>query len=544
MSSGTPTAPRIVAYFFLAILGLAFCSLFSPLTFGTVQEIPQSPSWGDPVFVHGVPVIRVPSFVVDSYGNVHIVYCDKVGDLLDVFYITVKDGVCSEPVNLTGYPSLKESVVVAMDSAGILYTAFLDNRMGRWQVFLLNVNDSHLIQITDTDTHKEDVSITTEGNKVIITWTALEEGIPRVFLAVIDSGNILVKKCISHNYPSTKSSAAADEERIHVFYLEKHVYDHIMYAQFNFSGESVAVHDLGECIHLDPVMLGIFKGPQFVGNDRIACVWSDARTGSQNLYYTELKKTGEITREPEKLTQYSAGVWSWMPSVADQNGIIHIVYVNNGFGTRLFHAKIKDDYEELGTVTSRTERATAPSLVCDDKGFLHCVYVRFRGDRNYDLVYRNTYPSEKKEIPFSERMEESSIRYLYSFILSFLFAFPLTVGYNFVGMVLLVVGFFAFRFFKPRNIFKKVKGYEYYVLILCISVFFLLRGIVEYSFLALVVYERSFVFYGVVLSAGASLFFKYLLRNRFDLETRILLSGLLFLYSYTFFLLLPIIPHI
>ena len=540
MRSGSPAGYTIVVYFFVITVVLAFLSFASPVTFGAVREIPQSPLWGDPVIVDEIsPVVRIPSCVIDSEGIAHVVYCDKNNGYTDIFYTTVKDKTVSEPQNLTGYPSLKESVVACMDSAENVYTAFLDNRNGRWQVFLLEVNGGNMVQITDTDTHKEDVSMTIHDDTVMITWTEVDNGLPQIFMALYDSHNTFVTN-ISREYPSTKSSIYCDGEKIHVVYLEKRVYDHVIYMQMTLSGEQNMFEDLGECIHLDPVLLGIFKGPQFAVGETISFVWSDSSTGSQNLYYVEMTESGFTN--PQKLTNYPIGAWSWMPSIVMCEGTTHIIYVNNAYGHRLFHSQVAQDYEEFGTITSERERATAPFLMCDDKGFLHCVYLQFTGD-TFHLVYRNTYPHEEVESPFSERFRASSITYVYSFVLSFLFSFPLAAKSNFLGICVAVAGFAAFRFFNLEKYFAPYKKSEYALLGLYLVVLSILRGPIEYSFLNLVAYETLFVGYGFLVSAASSLIFKYLLRERFDSGVRILLSCLVFLYSITFFLVLPVIPY-
>jgi Tol biopolymer transport system component len=540
MRSGSPAGYTIVVYFFVITVVMAFLSLASPVTFGAVREIPQSPLWGEPVMVDEVsPVVRIPSCVIDSEGTAHVVYLDKSNGYTDVFYATIKDRTVSEPQNLTGYPSLKESVVACMDSAENVYAAFLDNRNGRWQVFLLTVNERDIVQITDTDTHKEDVSITICGNTLMITWTEVDNGLPQIFMALYDSHNKFVTT-ISREHPSTKASIYCDGEKIHVVYLEKRVYDHVIYTQMTLSGEQNVIQDLGECIHLDPVLLGIFKGPQFAVGETTTFVWSDSSTGSQNLYYVEMTES-EFTN-PQKLTDYPLGAWSWMPSIVEYGGTTHIIYVNNAYGHRLFHSQVTQDFKELGTITSERERATAPFLTCDDKGFLHCVYLQFTGD-TFHLVYRNTYPHEEVESPFSERFKASSITYVYSFVLSFLFSFPLAAKSNFLGICVIVVGFAAFRFLNLQKYFAVYKKSEYVLLGLYLVVLSLLRGPIEYSFLNLVAYESLFVGYGFLVSAIASFIFKYLLRERFDSEVRMLLSCLVFLYSITFFLVLPVIPY-
>jgi hypothetical protein len=540
MRSGSPAGYTIVVYFFVITVVMAFLSLASPVTFGAVREIPQSPLWGEPVMVDEVsPVVRIPSCVIDSEGTAHVVYLDKSNGYTDVFYATIKDRTVSEPQNLTGYPSLKESVVACMDSAENVYAAFLDNRNGRWQVFLLTVNERDIVQITDTDTHKEDVSITICGNTLMITWTEVDNGLPQIFMALYDSHNKFVTT-ISREHPSTKASIYCDGEKIHVVYLEKRVYDHVIYTQMTLSGEQNVIQDLGECIHLDPVLLGIFKGPQFAVGETTTFVWSDSSTGSQNLYYVEMTES-EFTN-PQKLTDYPLGAWSWMPSIVEYGGTTHIIYVNNAYGHRLFHSQVTQDFKELGTITSERERATAPFLTCDDKGFLHCVYLQFTGD-TFHLVYRNTCPHEEVESPFSERFKASSITYVYSFVLSFLFSFPLAAKSNFLGICVIVVGFAAFRFLNLQKYFAVYKKSEYVLLGLYLVVLSLLRGPIEYSFLNLVAYESLFVGYGFLVSAIASFIFKYLLRERFDSEVRMLLSCLVFLYSITFFLVLPVIPY-
>lgn len=543
MNLKSPSAANIVAYFFLLTLGVAFCSLGSPLPFGTVREIPQSPLWSEPVVVCELPAImRIPSFAVDSQRVTHVVYSDKVDDSFDLFYVKIKEGKISDPENVTKNPSIKESMNICVHS-GTVYVAFLDNREGGWQVYLLNVNENHVIRLTDVSSHKEDVFLSAGPDNLVVTWTDLREGVPHIYVSIVDfQGEILVdqKEIGSH---STKASTVCDTEKIHVVYLEKQVYDHIMYSQLDFHGEVLSTYDLGECIHLDPVALGLFKGPQLTVTDTVTCVWSDSRTGSHNLYYTEVTDSGDMLTNAQRITQYPVGASSWMPSIADLEGSVHIVYVNSAFGHRIFHSRIDGSYQELGTVTSSSERATAPFLLSDGKG-LHCMYLRFKGESKYDLVYRNTYPFREEKISFSERIEESGITYLYSFGLSFLFAFPLTFRYNFYGIVLLVCGFLVFRSFRGREFISKFKGAEYLLLIAGIAVLSLLRGSIDYSFLAPVIYERSFIVYGWVLSCGASIIFKYLLGTRFDPQTRILLSYLVFLYLYTLVYLLPVIQYI
>lgn len=546
MHSGAPTGARIVLYFFLMTVITAVLSLSSPVAFGTVHEIPQSPAWGGPVVLCEVPsVVKIPACAVDSQGKVHVVYYDKTGEQTDIFYVTIQEGTVSDPRNLTEYDSLKESVSAAVTSEA-LYVAFLDNRKGRWQLFLLNTRDNQLTQITNTETHKEDVFLSAGPNdEVVITWTDFKEGVPRILLTVVAQDAIQIDQMpISGDHPSTRASTVVDTA-IHVVYLGRQAYDHVMYTQLDLSGEKQGTYDLGDCIHLDPVLLGTFKGPRFVVTDTITCVWSDSRSGSQSIYYCEATKSGEIITA-KQVTDYPLGMWSWMPCIVDQNGTAHIVYVNNGFGHRLFHAAIDQVYEELGTVTSGRERATAPFLVCDDNGHLHCVYLQFREDSNFNLTYRNTYKTVfvPEEESFSEKMEESSIRYVYSFALSFLFAFPFTFGDNILGIIFLAVVFFVIRSVKVKNLIEKVKGSEYAILTGGIAVSSLLRWPVERAHLAPVVYNSSFVVYGLVLGFAVTVAFKYLMKNRFNVEIRIVLSWLVFLYLFTFFLLLPVIPHI
>jgi hypothetical protein len=539
MSSENPAGARIVAYFFLITLVLAFLSVASPVSPGKVREIPQSTVWGEPVIIDEVPaVVKTPLCAVDSQKTAHILYYDKTDDQTDLFYATVKDKIVSEPQNLTAYPSLKGPAGAALDSGGNVYTAFLDNRKGRWQVFLLDVSEDTLMQITDSNTHKEDVYVSTGEAGVVVTWTDFEGENPFVFLSILDSQKNLKKFNISE-YPSSKASTICDTEKIHMVYLEKRVYDHVIYAQMDFSGTILAQYDLGECIHMDDVSLGVFKGPQFVVGDTVTCVWSDSSTGSHNLYYAAVTESGEV-KEKKKLTEYPFGMWSWMPSIAYQDGAVHMVYVNNGFGHRIFHSKLDTHYQELGTVTSDIERATVPVLAADDEGFLHCVYLRFKGN-TFQLVYRNTYPHEEKQLSLSERIKETSIRYLYSFAFSFLFSFPLTFQSNFWGICLLVAGFFAVRFFNLGGYLTR--RYEYFLFGGLLVGLSLLRGPINYSPLALMAYEPLFVGYGVVVSAGAASLFMYCIRDRFGPEVRILLSCFVFLYFVTFFLFLPVVPY-
>ena len=320
------------------------------------------------------------------------------------------------------------------------------------------------------------------------------------------------------------------------------MYDHIIYEQVNYSGESLKRYDLGECIHRDAVALGIFKGPQFVVADTLTCVWSDFSTGSHSLFYIEFDETGDILHSGQ-LTDYPLGMWSWMPSVVHYAGSTHIVYVNNGYGNRIFHSSITDTtYQELGTVTERRERGTAPFLLSDGEG-MHCVYLQFKEGRNFNLVYRNTYPSDATEESLSETMEESSLRYVYSFALSFLFAFPMAFWNNMLGVILLVVGFFVIRHLNVKSSVRKIKGFEYVFLGVCIGILAFL-GSSDYSYIVPIVYEVPFVVYGFVLSFAASFLFKYLLGDRFDFGIRILLSCLVFLYLFTIVHLLPAIQHL
>lgn len=543
MSSGKPTGQMIVLYFFLLTLAVMLFSEFSPVTPITIQEIPQSSAWGEPLVVQTVPpMVRVPQFTVDSQGTVHALFYDKVGDFFDIFSVSIKEGRVSSPQNVTEYPSLKESVSIAADSSEKMYAAFLDNRYGKWQVFLLEVDDRTVMQLTDTDTHKEDVSLRIgPHNERVVTWTELRDGVSRIFLIVLDEqGTTLVEKCISGDLPAWKASIAADE-LLHVMYLEKRGYDHIIYKLIDFSGNVLEERDLGEYIHLDPVSLTLLSGPQIIIGKEVICVWSDSRTGFHNLYCMRL----ENEARPVRLTQYPPGIWSWMPSVVERDGVIEVAYVNNGFGLRIFHSQISENltYEELGTITSRRERATAPSLVGDDKGYVHCMYLRFRDDGKFDLVYRNTNPSAREGM-FSEEVGDIRIRYLYSFALSFLFSFPLMVKDNFLGLVLLVAGFFSVRFFQLKDKLAKVRDVEYLLFVLSVGGLSVLRGFPDYSYLAPAVYEKLFIIYGFLIVFLITFLFKYLLKDRFDIETRALLWCLAFLYFLTLFFVVPIVPHI
>jgi hypothetical protein len=548
MNPGGPSNMRVVIYFFLFAVIVGFLSMVSPASFGEVREIPRSSSWGDPLVVDELSLLlHLPSCVIDPAGRLHVGYLNKIHDHYDIFHVTIEDGTPSDPRNLTNYPSLKKSVNLDTDSFGELYVVFLDNREERWQVFLLDVTENNLIQLTDTDTHKEDVFLSIgPENTFVITWTEVVEGKSRVALCILDPwGDIRVKKYLPEKYPLTKASCIADTGTVHLLYLENRVYDHVIYTQYDFSGMMLTSHDLGECIHKEAVSrtgsLGIFTGPQFVGDDTTRVLWSDFRTGAHVLYHVKFDpSSGEITEEGE-LRDFPLHGWSWMPSISSRNGITHIAYVNNGYGHRVFHSKIEESYRDLGTITSGRERGTAPVLLSDDKGFLHALYLRF--EEGYTLIYRNTYPTEEKEKSLSERIGESSTRYFYSFALSFLYSFPLMIKDNFWGLCLLVAGFFTFRFFHVEKTLAKWKRSDYLLLVSYIIILFFLRGPIEYSPLALVIYEDTFVFYGFFLCFGASLLFHYLLRKRFDYKSRVLLSSVIFLYLFTLFLLVPVIPH-
>lgn len=547
MVSRRPTNIHIILYFIIMAFIVGLLAMLSPVTFGTIREIPRSPAWGDAMVVATIPpLLQLPSCSIDSQGMVHVVYRDTVANHSDVFHVAITNGIPSPPQNLTTYSSLKESVVSGIDSSDTLYVAFLDNRSGTWQVFLFDSGDNEVTQITETTNHKEDISLSIgPQDERIVTWTEFEGGVPHIYLALIDSrGTIQVNRnCISGDRASIKSSTCADDSGISMIYLEKSGYDHIIYRRLDYAGEVLSYVDLGECIHLDPVKLGIFKGPQLIAGDKMTCLWSDFRTGSDNIYAIQLTGGGIPIAGPTQLTHNPTGLWSWMPSGTYHEGAIHLAYVNNAFGHRIFHSVLGESYQELGTITAGKERATAPCLLSDGRE-LHCIYLQFGEENKFNIVYRNTYPSDEKKIPFSDKLEESSIRYLYSFGFSFLFAFPITFRDNALGIVLFVCGFFIFRFFKLQDAFTPFKQSEYVLVIGGNVVLNLLRGPFDYAFLAPITYEMSFIMYGLLASFTASVFFKYLMGSRFDFEIRILLACLVFLYLSTLFMLLPIIPYI
>ncbi|MBU7041973.1 MAG: hypothetical protein HXS47_00170 [Theionarchaea archaeon] len=553
MVSKRPTNIHLVSYFIILAFTMGLVSMFSPVSFGTIEEIPRSPAWGDEMVVATMPpLLQLPSCTIDSQGTVHVVYRDTVNDHSDIFHIAIADGTLSSPQNLTTYPSLKQSVVSGIDSSGTLHIAFLDNRSGTWQVHILerdNGDDNNdtieIIQITESTNYKEDVSLSMgPDDERIVTWTEFERGVPHIYLMLIDSHGVtkIHPVCISTDRASTKSSTNADENGINLIYLEKSGYDHIIYRCIDYTGEILSYMDLGECIHLDPVKLGIFKGPQLIVGDEMICIWSDIRTGSNDIYALPFSGKGTAD-ELIQLTHNPTRVWSWMPCVVSHKGTIHMVYVNNAFGHRIFHSVLGESYQELGTITAEKERATAPYLASDGEE-LHCIYLQFGEENKFNIVYRNTYPSDEKEIPFSDKLEESSIRYLYSLGFSFLFAFPLTFRDNALGIMLFVCGFFVFRFFKLQDVCASIKHSEYMLVIGGIVVLSLLRGSFDYTFLAPVAYQMSFIIYGLITSTIASVLFKYLMGSRFDFEIRILLTCLVFLYLSTLFMLLPIIPYI
>ena len=547
MVSSRPKNIQIVLYFIIMALLTGLFSIFSPVTFGTIQEIPRSPAWGDSMILATIPpILQLPSCHIDSQGTVHVVYRDTVGNYSDVFHLTILDGTPSPPENLTTYPSLKESVVSSIDSSDTLQVAFLDNRSGAWQVYLLDSGEKGVTQVTDTANHKEDVSLSIgPRDERILTWTEFEGGIPHIFMTVLDSGgNIQVPKYrVSGVNASIKSSTYADEGGIYMLHLEKSGYDHILFHQIDYTGEVLSSIDLDEYIHLDPVKLGIFKGPQLIPGDGMTCIWSDFRTGSNNLYAIQFTGGGTRSTESIQLTHNPTGAWSWMPHGIRHKGVIHLLYVNNAFGHRIFHSVLGESYEELGTISPGKERATAPCLVSDGEE-LHGIYLQFGEENTFNIVYRNTYPSEERKISFSDQLEESSIRYLYSLGFSFLFAFPLAFRDNALALVILVGGFFIFRFFKLRDVCSSLPRSEYILVMGGITMLSLLRGPFDYTFLAPISYSMPFLIYGLAMSIIFAVLFKYLIGSRFDFETRVLLACFVFCYLSTLFPLLPIIPHI
>jgi hypothetical protein len=547
MGSRRPTNIQIVLYFIIMAFIMGLASMFSPVTVGTIREIPRSPAWGDSVVLATIPtLLQLPSCTLDSQGTVHVVYRDAVAGHTDIFHVTITNGISSPPQSITISASLKESVVSGIDSSDSLQVAFLDNRSGMWQVYLFDAGDGEITQITDTSNYKEDISLSIgPQDERLLTWTEFDQGVPHIYFTLIDSQGIIQipPTHVSGDGASIASTAHANDGGIGIMYLEKRGYDHIIYHEMNYEGEIVSSMDLGECIHLDPVKLGIFKGPQLVTGEQMTCLWSDFRTGSNNIFALHFTQEESLTGEPTQLTHNPTGVWSWMPHGTHHKGAIHLAYVNNAFGHRIFHAVLAESYQELGTITAQKERATAPWL-CSDGEELHCVYLQFGEENKFHIIYRDTYPSDEKKPSFSDTVEESVVRYLYSLGFSFLFAFPLTFRDNALGIILFIAGFFIFRFFKLREICTRFTQSEYVIVLGGMGALLLLRGSFDYTFLAPITYEMSFITYGLGASAAASVIFTYLMGSRFDFEIRIVLACFLFLYLSTLFMLLPIIPHI
>ncbi len=118
-------------------------------------------------------------------------------------------------------------------------------------------------------------------------------------------------------------------------------------------------------------------------------VWVDERDGNAEIYYKKLGFDGEGLTSDIRLTSDSSV--SWFPSVSVADNFINIVWTDERDGnTEIYYTKLDNNGNTVVDdlrITNNAADSTLPSVVSDNNGNLHVVWIDTR-DGNSEIYYK------------------------------------------------------------------------------------------------------------------------------------------------------------
>ena len=233
-----------------------------------------------------------------------------------------------------------------------------------------------------------DVLIAVDGSTVHVVWRDYEDGDYDVYYRQFDGAAWQPELEISSDVGTEAQmwpAIAAENGSVHVVWIDTEDGDNDVYYR-HFDGtiwqpEQEISTDVGAEFQWNPSVAA--------EGDHVYVAWGDAGDGDYDIYYRQFDGT---TWQPELEISTDAGIEDqWMPSIAVDNGRVHISWIDDGDGDfdiyhRYFDGAVWQSEFEVST-DAGTEQQTSSTLTADGDA-VHIVWLDAE-DGDYDVYYRS-----------------------------------------------------------------------------------------------------------------------------------------------------------
>lgn len=276
----------------------------------------------------------LPDIAADG-GVVHVVWHDPINGDYDIMYRRKSGGAWDPLRELSadvGIESQQNPVVAAAD--GKAYVVWQDGRGGDWDIFF-RYHDGTVwssIQEISVDSGSEAQSlpsISAGGGRAFVVWEDAGGGDNDIMMRVFDGaswGSIMEVSQDSTSEIQNVPDVAYDVGKVHVVWEEFRTTDRDIYHR-SWDGSSFsAIQEIS-----------VDSGTEFQDLPSIAAqfgkvhaVWADRGDGDWDIVYRQ--HDGSSWQAPQKISEDMGSENQWLPDVATDGGVVHVVWEDQGDG--------------------------------------------------------------------------------------------------------------------------------------------------------------------------------------------------------------------
>jgi hypothetical protein len=309
-------------------------------------------------------VSRTPNVAADSSGTIHVAWSDDRNggrNHADIFYKRSTDrGTTWFPdTNLTSDPSDSRFPVLATSGSAV-HLLWQNKGVPNWELHYRRSTDrgttwsrdTILSEVTSDTSESWDPTLTASGTAVHAAWADARDGSPEIYYKrSLDGGTSWgpdTRLTFDPGFSMSPSIAAS-----------------------------------GSTVHL---------------------VWSDDRSGNDNIYYKRSTDAGGTWDPDKSLTQFLSAATD--PAVSASGSLVHLVWVNDG--ADVFYKNSADNGSHWSAGT-RFAAGTGnfPSLSASGNN-VHTVWVDDR-DVNFEIYYKRNQETEVRLTDDSHSSETPSV---------------------------------------------------------------------------------------------------------------------------------------
>lgn len=230
-------------------------------------------------------------------------------------------------------------------------------------------------------------SIAVWDSLVHILWQDWRDGdLEMYYRRSVDNGQTWSNetRLTDNSSRSRFGSMSAQDSFVHVVWEDnRNVTDEVYYKRSTDGGES-----WGDDVRLVTIPTDSCFPCVAAKDSNVYVVWSDARSGTREIYFKRSQDAGQTWGEDKRLTDDPAS--SWMPTIEIWDSVIHVAWMDQRFdgNFEIFH-KYSFDQGETWSADSRVNNAAGfsmnPSLAARDSS----IYISWHDTRdgNFEIYF-------------------------------------------------------------------------------------------------------------------------------------------------------------